>query len=88
MDPNQTVGTTPSRVNNIDPIGSDSGTEATPIGLTGANDATRTIPRRNESLRSGLQVKIDLSRSIRHRSQNESELESGNVPGTANPPMT
>ncbi|KAF3591431.1 hypothetical protein DY000_02020848 [Brassica cretica] len=42
MDPNQTVGTTPSRVNDIDPIGSDSGTEATPTGLTGANDATRT----------------------------------------------
>ncbi|KAF2570271.1 hypothetical protein F2Q70_00002935 [Brassica cretica] len=44
MDPNQTVGTTPSRVNDIDPIGSDSGTEATPTGLTGANDATRTTP--------------------------------------------
>ena len=47
MDPNQTVGTTPSRVNDIDPIGFDSigfdsGTEATPTGLTGANDATGT----------------------------------------------
>ncbi|KAF2602768.1 hypothetical protein F2Q70_00026275 [Brassica cretica] len=31
-------------------------------------------PRRNESLRFGLQVKIDLSRSIRRRSQNESEM--------------
>uniref|UniRef100_A0A0D3EAW4 Uncharacterized protein n=1 Tax=Brassica oleracea var. oleracea TaxID=109376 RepID=A0A0D3EAW4_BRAOL len=34
MDPNQTAGTTPSRVNDIDPIGSDSGTEVTPTGLT------------------------------------------------------
>ncbi|KAF2570276.1 hypothetical protein F2Q70_00002930 [Brassica cretica] len=42
MDPNQTVGTTPSRVNDIDPIGSDSGTKATLTGLTGANDATET----------------------------------------------
>jgi len=42
MDPNQTVGTTPSRVNDIDPIGSDSGTETIPTGSTGANDATGT----------------------------------------------
>ena len=42
MNPNKTTGTTPSRVNNIDPIGSDSGTEVTPTGLTGANDATGT----------------------------------------------
>ncbi|KAF2573036.1 hypothetical protein F2Q70_00004069 [Brassica cretica] len=42
MDPNQTTGTTPPRVNDIDPIGSDSGTEVTPTGLTGANDATGT----------------------------------------------
>ncbi|KAF3582802.1 hypothetical protein DY000_02031779 [Brassica cretica] len=40
MVPNQTVGTTPSRVNDI--TGSDSGTKATPTGLTGANDATGT----------------------------------------------
>ncbi|KAF2606155.1 hypothetical protein F2Q68_00042975 [Brassica cretica] len=55
MDPNQTAGTTPSRVNDIDPTGSDSGTEVTPT---------------------------------RHRSQNESGLESGTAPGTDNPPMT
>ncbi|KAF2608562.1 hypothetical protein F2Q68_00043214 [Brassica cretica] len=42
MDPNQTAGTTPSRVNDIDLIGSDSGTEVTPTGSTGANDATGT----------------------------------------------
>ncbi|KAF2619432.1 hypothetical protein F2Q68_00039494 [Brassica cretica] len=42
MDPNQTVGTTPSGVNDIDPIGSDSETETTPTGLTEANDATGT----------------------------------------------
>ncbi|KAF3515448.1 hypothetical protein DY000_02058467 [Brassica cretica] len=42
MDPNQTAGTTPSRVNDIDPIGSHSGTEVTPTGLTGANDTTGT----------------------------------------------
>ncbi|KAF2610694.1 hypothetical protein F2Q70_00012435 [Brassica cretica] len=45
-------------------------------------------PRRNESLRSGLQVKINPFRSIRHRSHNESELESGTVLGTENSPMT
>ncbi|KAF2592136.1 hypothetical protein F2Q70_00042533 [Brassica cretica] len=75
MDPNQTVRTTPSRVNDIDPIGSESRTETIPTGLTGAN-ARPEQPRCNESLRSGLQVKIDLLRSTRHRSQNESELES------------
>ncbi|WZZ87765.1 hypothetical protein YC2023_116344 [Brassica napus] len=45
MDPNQTAVTTPSRVNDIDLIGSDSGTEVTPTGLTGANDATGTTQR-------------------------------------------
>ncbi|KAF3500732.1 hypothetical protein F2Q69_00043594 [Brassica cretica] len=34
MDLNQTAGTTPSRVNDIDPIGSDSGTEVTPTGYS------------------------------------------------------
>ncbi|KAF3586853.1 hypothetical protein F2Q69_00031064 [Brassica cretica] len=42
MDPNQTIGTAPSRVNNIDPVGSDLGTGVIPTGLTGANDATKT----------------------------------------------
>ncbi|KAG2278475.1 hypothetical protein Bca52824_061030 [Brassica carinata] len=42
MDPNQTTGTTPSGVNDIDPIGPDSGAGVTPTGLTGANDATKT----------------------------------------------
>ncbi|KAF3545691.1 hypothetical protein DY000_02009258 [Brassica cretica] len=42
MDPNQTTGTTPSRINEIDPIGPDSGAGVTPTGLTGANDATET----------------------------------------------
>ncbi|KAF3563171.1 hypothetical protein DY000_02015523 [Brassica cretica] len=42
MDPNQTTGTTSSGVNDINPIGSDSGAEITPTGLTGANDATKT----------------------------------------------
>ncbi|KAG2249634.1 hypothetical protein Bca52824_089262 [Brassica carinata] len=44
MDPNQTTGTTPSGVNDIDPIGPDSGAGMTPTGLTGANDATETAP--------------------------------------------
>ncbi|KAF2563292.1 hypothetical protein F2Q70_00016417 [Brassica cretica] len=47
----------------------------------------REQPRRNESLRSKLQVKIDLLRSTRHQFRNESELESGTVPGTDKPPM-
>ncbi|KAF2556461.1 hypothetical protein F2Q68_00017201 [Brassica cretica] len=42
MDPNQTIGTAPSRVNNIDPVGSDPRTGVIPTGLTGANDATKT----------------------------------------------
>ncbi|KAF2579194.1 hypothetical protein F2Q68_00005033 [Brassica cretica] len=44
MDPNQTTGTTPSGVNDIDLIGPDSGAGVTPTGLTGANDATETAP--------------------------------------------
>ncbi|KAF3559132.1 hypothetical protein F2Q69_00036347 [Brassica cretica] len=42
MDPNQTTGTTPSRINDINPLGPDSGAGVTPTGLTGANDATET----------------------------------------------
>ncbi|KAF2575556.1 hypothetical protein F2Q70_00004079 [Brassica cretica] len=42
MDPNQTTGTAPSRVNDIDPVRPDSGTGVTPTGLTGAIDATET----------------------------------------------
>ena len=42
MDPNQTVGTTPSRVNDTDPIGSESGTETIPAGTMGANDTIGT----------------------------------------------
>ncbi|KAF3522287.1 hypothetical protein F2Q69_00046399 [Brassica cretica] len=42
MDTNQTVGTTPSRVNDTDPIGSDSGTETIQAGMMGVNDAIGT----------------------------------------------
>ncbi|KAF3564975.1 hypothetical protein DY000_02014202 [Brassica cretica] len=42
MDLNQNTGATPSRINDIDPIGPDSGAGVTPTGLTGANDATET----------------------------------------------
>ena len=42
MDLNQTTGTTPSGINDIDPIGPDSGAGETPTGLTGANDSTET----------------------------------------------
>ncbi|CDY58296.1 BnaA06g38710D [Brassica napus] len=42
MDPNQTVGTTTSRVNDINPTGSDSGTKTLPAGTTGADGAIRT----------------------------------------------
>ncbi|KAF3541605.1 hypothetical protein F2Q69_00024075 [Brassica cretica] len=42
QDPNQTVGTTPSRVNDIDHVGSDSGTETLPTGPTRADGATGT----------------------------------------------
>ncbi|KAF3582470.1 hypothetical protein DY000_02031633 [Brassica cretica] len=44
MDLNQTTGTTPSGINDIDPIGPDLGAGETPTGLTGANDATETAP--------------------------------------------
>ncbi|KAF3595900.1 hypothetical protein DY000_02023584 [Brassica cretica] len=42
MDPNQTTGTTPPGLNDIDHIGPESGAGVTPTGLTGANDATET----------------------------------------------
>ncbi|KAG2259209.1 hypothetical protein Bca52824_078503 [Brassica carinata] len=42
MDPNQAIGTTPSRVNDVDPTGSDSGTETVPSGPTRASGATGT----------------------------------------------
>ena len=42
MDPNQTTGTGPSRVNEIDPIWPDSGFGMTTTRLAGANDATET----------------------------------------------
>ncbi|KAF2614208.1 hypothetical protein F2Q70_00012471 [Brassica cretica] len=42
MDPIQAIGTTPSRVNDVDPTGSDSGTETVPSGPTGASSATET----------------------------------------------
>ena len=44
MDPNQTTGTTSSGINDVDPIGSDSGAGVTPTGLTWTNDATKTAP--------------------------------------------
>ncbi|KAF2545209.1 hypothetical protein F2Q70_00023819 [Brassica cretica] len=44
MDPNQTSGTTSTGVNDIDPIGSESGAGITPTGLLGATDATETAP--------------------------------------------
>ncbi|KAF2600939.1 hypothetical protein F2Q68_00008706 [Brassica cretica] len=43
MDLSQT-GTTSSGINDIDPIGSDSGALVTPTGLTRTNDATETAP--------------------------------------------
>ncbi|KAF3576980.1 hypothetical protein DY000_02033169 [Brassica cretica] len=42
MDPSQAIGTTPSRVNDVDHTGSDSGTETVPSGPTGASGATGT----------------------------------------------
>ncbi|KAG2288460.1 hypothetical protein Bca52824_048064 [Brassica carinata] len=44
MDPNQTSGTTPSGINDIDLIGSNSPAGVTPVGLTGTTDATGTTP--------------------------------------------
>ncbi|KAF2562272.1 hypothetical protein F2Q70_00015088 [Brassica cretica] len=44
MDPNQTSGTTPSGINDIDPIGSNSPAGVTPVGLMGNTDATGTAP--------------------------------------------
>ncbi|KAF2614211.1 hypothetical protein F2Q70_00012472 [Brassica cretica] len=42
MDPIQAIRTTPSRVNDVDPMGSDSGTETIPSGPTGTSGATGT----------------------------------------------
>ncbi|KAF2569732.1 hypothetical protein F2Q68_00025596 [Brassica cretica] len=44
MDPNQTSGTTPSGINDIDLIGSNSPAGVTPVGLTRTTDATGTTP--------------------------------------------
>ncbi|KAF3500499.1 hypothetical protein F2Q69_00041382 [Brassica cretica] len=41
-DPSRAIRTTPSRVNDIDPTGSDSGTKTVPSGPTGASGATGT----------------------------------------------
>ncbi|KAF3538560.1 hypothetical protein F2Q69_00023569 [Brassica cretica] len=45
MDPNQTVRTQPSRVNDIDPTGSDSGTKTLPAGPMGADGAIITTQK-------------------------------------------
>ncbi|KAL0689563.1 hypothetical protein Bca4012_089241 [Brassica carinata] len=42
MDPNQTIGATPSGVDNVDPTGSNLRTETLPIGPTGTDRMTRT----------------------------------------------
>ncbi|KAG5411239.1 hypothetical protein IGI04_007558 [Brassica rapa subsp. trilocularis] len=42
MDPNQTIGTTPSRIDNVDPAGSNSRTKALPVGPTGTDGTTGT----------------------------------------------
>ena len=42
MDPNQTVGTMPSGIDNIDPTGSNSRTDTLPVGPTGADGTTGT----------------------------------------------
>ncbi|KAF3526283.1 hypothetical protein F2Q69_00048135 [Brassica cretica] len=42
MDPNQTIRTTPSRVDNVDPIGSDPRTETLPTGPTATDGTTGT----------------------------------------------
>ncbi|KAF3524109.1 hypothetical protein F2Q69_00046209 [Brassica cretica] len=90
MDPNQTAGTTPSRVNDIDLIGSDSGTEVTPTGSTGANDATGTTQTQQipPIATSSQDRSPPIATSSQDRSQNESGLESVTVPGTENPPTT
>ncbi|KAF2598494.1 hypothetical protein F2Q68_00009710 [Brassica cretica] len=42
MDPNQTIGTTPSGIDNIDPNRSDSRTDTLHVGPTGADGTTGT----------------------------------------------
>ncbi|KAG2255615.1 hypothetical protein Bca52824_074909 [Brassica carinata] len=42
MDPNQTIGTTPSGIDNVDPTGSNSRTGSLPIGPTGTDGTTGT----------------------------------------------
>ncbi|KAF2604455.1 hypothetical protein F2Q70_00026435 [Brassica cretica] len=43
MDPNQTIGATPSELDNVDPTGSNSRTETLPVGPTGALVDPRSI---------------------------------------------
>ncbi|KAF2595519.1 hypothetical protein F2Q68_00012207 [Brassica cretica] len=89
MDPNQTIGATPSGVDNVDPTGSNSRTETLPVGPTGRLEQ----PTHNESLqseprtRNGHQPTIDPHHKIAlrfrkgPRSPIEPELESGIAPG-------
>ncbi|KAF3526362.1 hypothetical protein F2Q69_00047050 [Brassica cretica] len=74
-------------VNDIDPVGPDSGTGVTPTRLTGASDATESsqtqqIPPTGTSSQ-------DRSLPINQTStRNELKLESGISPETDTPPMT
>ncbi|KAF3511137.1 hypothetical protein F2Q69_00005217 [Brassica cretica] len=98
MDPNQTIATTPSRINDVDPIGSDSRTET--LSDQRVQMGRPKQPRRNESLQSEPQTRTERQATIdpRHqtgpqfqiepRSTTEQELESGIVPEKGSPPTT
>ncbi|KAF2539399.1 hypothetical protein F2Q68_00021650 [Brassica cretica] len=79
MDLNQTAGTTPSRVNDIDPIGSDSGTEVTPTGLTHYRKYRGIVHRKRRrpeerSLASLLLLSLEILESAPHRLQSSSAI--------------
>ncbi|KAF3516871.1 hypothetical protein DY000_02059601 [Brassica cretica] len=74
-------------VNDIDPVGPDSGTEVTPTRLTGASDATESS--QTQQIPPTGTLSQDRSLPINQTStRNELKLESGISPETDTPPMT
>ncbi|KAF2540286.1 hypothetical protein F2Q68_00032407 [Brassica cretica] len=101
MDPNQTVRTTPSRVNDVDPFRSNSGTETTPTGTnltrsdrTSRNDLVCNRRIRNQRIANQTianrldQDERELAehRAVNVRERNQTPLDP--LRGTSNPQNT
>ena len=95
MDPNQTIDTTASRVNDVDPIRSDSRTETLPTGPTGTDgtagtNQTQRIPsigtsNQDRASSQDTHRQIGPRFQIEPQSLTEPELESGIIPERGSP---